>query len=683
MDVTTDITPIKSQEQNEVETTEQNNITTNNIDNDNNEIETKTKVKVSETDVENIKTDVVVVAQPSTSVSLLENQNPDEHQPSETNKNVEFPKIKANVKNRHFRRKNTWVDELTTDDSVSSASEKSDTADENYSFICVDTTRKKENENSENRETAEPVVTAEEPSDNNSDCSIYESSSTSAVNTSDEFPELDESTTDNVDSQPMPPSYAKICNPKLPPNWYALPEILKRQTGYSAKLNGHIQFQQRYYGSLHVAQRFELASMMEYHDGCVNALGFNPTGNLIASASDDLRVVIWDWALGRRKTSWVTKHRSNVFQSKFLALSCESELQLVTSARDGQVWLWQLGQDGLRGSRKLGQHRGASHKLTLLSDQPHIVLSCGEDALVYSHDVRATKPNKVTYVMNKENKKIPLYSIHSNPLKSNEFCVSGHDESVVVYDQRFIPKDGASMKTFQAKTKGTERHITASVYNYCGREILASYNDDDIYLFDSESPGDEAIHTYQGHRNGATIKGVNFFGPRSEYVISGSDCGNIFFWDKQSEGIVQFLLADKGVVNCLEPHPSMPVLASSGLDSDVKVWLPSREEPNNMNGLSKTFLGNIRVRSLNAFHDHEDNRMIWMLWRVMQQTPHGATIFRRRRSGSRNSDEQGGGGDEESNNFSDNDGTGTDNSSNTSSTSDTDEQDGNVECLPS
>jgi len=30
-----------------------------------------------------------------------------------------------------------------------------------------------------------------------------------------------------------------------------------------------------------------------------------------------------------------------------------------------------------------------------------------------------------------------------------------------------------------------------------------------------------------------------------------------------------------GVVNCLEPHPWMPVLATSGLEHDVKIWTPN------------------------------------------------------------------------------------------------------------
>jgi hypothetical protein len=38
-------------------------------------------------------------------------------------------------------------------------------------------------------------------------------------------------------------------------------------------------------------------------------------------------------------------------------------------------------------------------------------------------------------------------------------------------------------------------------------------------------------------------------------------------------------------VNCLEPHPQIPVLATSGLDDDVKIWVPSCEQEPTMAGL--------------------------------------------------------------------------------------------------
>ena len=51
------------------------------------------------------------------------------------------------------------------------------------------------------------------------------------------------------------------------------------------------------------------------------------------------------------------------------------------------------------------------------------------------------------------------------------------------------------------------------------------------------------------------VKGVNFYGLRSEYVVSGSDCGHVFVWDKETQDIVQWLEADQeGVVRQNNPH---------------------------------------------------------------------------------------------------------------------------------
>ena len=48
----------------------------------------------------------------------------------------------------------------------------------------------------------------------------------------------------------------------------------------------------------------------------------------------------------------------------------------------------------------------------------------------------------------------------------------------------------------------------------------------------------------------SVVKGVNYFGLCSEYVVSGSDCGHVFLWDKRNQEIVQYFEGDKeGVVS--------------------------------------------------------------------------------------------------------------------------------------
>ena len=84
------------------------------------------------------------------------------------------------------------------------------------------------------------------------------------------------------------------------------------------------------------------------------------------------------------------------------------------------------------------------------------------------------------------------------------------------------------------------------------------------------------------------VKGVNYYGPHSEYVVSGSDCGNVFLWERNTERIVNYFHADDGgVVNVLEPHPHLPMLATSGLDNDVKLFMPTAQDETELKGLPK------------------------------------------------------------------------------------------------
>lgn len=82
----------------------------------------------------------------------------------------------------------------------------------------------------------------------------------------------------------------------------------------SSRYRGAELFQQRCYGSLHSVQRLELMYKLDAHQGCVNALHFNSSGTLLASGSDDLSIVVWDWAVGKFLVTCDSGHRSNVFQ---------------------------------------------------------------------------------------------------------------------------------------------------------------------------------------------------------------------------------------------------------------------------------------------------------------------------------------------------------------------------------
>ncbi|KAJ3286613.1 DDB1- and CUL4-associated factor 6 [Borealophlyctis nickersoniae] len=99
---------------------------------------------------------------------------------------------------------------------------------------------------------------------------------------------------------------------------------------------------------------------------------------------------------------------------------------------------------------------------------------------------------------------------------------------------------------------------------------------------------EDIVKMYSGHRNERTvIKEAYFYGGRSEFILSGSDDGRIFIWDKGTGNVKAVLMGDQRVVNCVQPHPSIPCLATSGIDHDVKIWTPTANAPCDLSDLEE------------------------------------------------------------------------------------------------
>lgn len=426
---------------------------------------------------------------------------------------------------------------------------------------------------------------------------------------------------------------SKHINPLGPPTWIAVKEIYNRQIGCR-----NLYWQHKVRGSQGLVSRLDQQYTLDAHQGCVNALHFNQTGSLLASGSDDLDINIWDFQSSDRKPfiSYNSGHRSNVFQSKFMPNS--NDLTVVSCARDGQVRVGCLSSTGTcRDTKKLAQHRGSAHKLSLdRAGSNSIFFSCGEDGVVMEFDMRENNPSRKLVTVKEGSSKIALYAIDTSPRQPFEFAVSGRDEWARVYDRRMLssenPETVAKYSPFHLQCTSRNKdpvpraktNITCLVYNHDGRELLCSYNDEDIYLFDAtRSSMDEFTRKFKGHRNSATVKGVNFYGPNSEFIVSGSDCGNIFLWDKASSQIVRFMEGDDGgVINVLEPHPNLPILATSGLDSNIKIWGPSGDGELDKKKLMKLMLGNRKERYDESNAAGIDSQLLWFLMRTLRSRRH-------------------------------------------------------------
>ncbi|KAL8942590.1 MAG: hypothetical protein Q9216_001572 [Gyalolechia sp. 2 TL-2023] len=91
---------------------------------------------------------------------------------------------------------------------------------------------------------------------------------------------------------------------------------------------------------------------------------------------------------------------------------------------------------------------------------------------------------------------------------------------------------------------------------------------------EQDVPYSSHTRAYAGHCNVRTVKDANFFGLNDEYVVSGSDSGHLFIWDKKTSEIVNILQGDGEIVNVVQGHPYEPILAVSGIDSTIKIFSP-------------------------------------------------------------------------------------------------------------
>ncbi|XP_067628800.1 WD and tetratricopeptide repeats protein 1 [Eurosta solidaginis] len=112
---------------------------------------------------------------------------------------------------------------------------------------------------------------------------------------------------------------------------------------------------------------------------------------------------------------------------------------------------------------------------------------------------------------------------------------------------------------------------------------------------------------YVGHCNTTTdIKEANYFGNDGEYIVAGSDNESFFIWERNTCKIRAIYKADVSIVNCVQPHPEICLLATSGIDHDVKIWSPVApspdERPNLVEYVDKTVEDNQQKMKMDPFN---------------------------------------------------------------------------------
>ncbi|KAF8914650.1 WD40-repeat-containing domain protein [Mucidula mucida] len=341
-----------------------------------------------------------------------------------------------------------------------------------------------------------------------------------------------------------------------------------------------------------------------------------------------------------------TGHRANIFNAQMLPYSS----RIATVAGDRQVRVFDVGY--AHGGSETEYSNARTHLLTCHEDRvkrivteesPDVFLTVSEDGTVRQHDLRSSHTCRSQCPAPLVQMDHELTSLSMSSLTPYQFVVAGQSPYGYLFDRRNLraKQQSGSSKSITTCTRLFGRpdpsseepssdsprfrkrdHVTGVRMNSTSSDeliIRVAYSADGVYRFstlgetsedvnassnsvlpsepeidDEPPPYPESLsvvlplHRYLGARNVETVKDVNFLGPRSEYVTIGSDDGNFFMWEKDSGRLHGIYEGDSSIVNVIEGHPHLPLVATSGIDTTVKLFAPQLDSEDMPSRFSRT-----------------------------------------------------------------------------------------------
>ncbi|XP_039672998.1 DDB1- and CUL4-associated factor 6 isoform X2 [Perca fluviatilis] len=280
-------------------------------------------------------------------------------------------------------------------------------------------------------------------------------------------------------------------------------DVNKRLIGY----NEPNTIRTNYLGRREFVQRLKLEGTLNVHDGCVNTISWNDTGEYLLSGSDDTFLVISNPYNKKVKKSIRSGHRANIFSAKFMPHTNDQEI--ISCSGDGIIYYTNTEKSPEHNRQcQFTCHYGTAYEIMTVPNDPYTFLSCGEDGTVRWFDLRTktscTKEDCKDDIL--INCRRAATSISISPLVPYYLAVGCSDSSVRIYDRRMLGTratgnymgrgtTGMCVRFVPAHLSNKSCRVTSLCYSEDGQEVLVSYSSDYIYLF---NPKDDQARELKG-----------------------------------------------------------------------------------------------------------------------------------------------------------------------------------------
>ena len=280
----------------------------------------------------------------------------------------------------------------------------------------------------------------------------------------------------------------------------------------------------------------------------VTAVAFSPDGRLLASASWDNTLRLWDAATGAAVRT-LEGHQDSVYA---VAFSPDGRL-LASASWDNTVRLWDPATGAAVRTLEGHQERVSA---VAFSPDGRLLASAAWD-----YTVRLWDPATGAAVRTLEG--------HQNSVNAVAFSPDGRllasastDNTVRLWD----PATGAAVRTLE----GHQERVNAVAFSPDGRLLASASTDNTVRLWDPATGA--AVRTLEGHRRWVNAVA---FSPDGRLLASASGDKTVRLWDPATGAAVRTLEGHQEWVNAVAFSPDGRLLASASTDNTVRLWDPA------------------------------------------------------------------------------------------------------------